>query len=109
MRSPGGPNDPPRGPLELWVADVATGQAKCLLKAPEHGLHVIFDDYSWLDEHTIVACVVPSTHTEPPAKPTHPLGPKVQARGAGLRVYFFYDFHTSFGMNLWGYLGAGFT
>lgn len=36
----GGPDDPPRGPLELWVADVATGAARPLLK----GLNTIFDE-----------------------------------------------------------------
>lgn len=44
IRSPGGPGDPPRHPLELWVADVATGQARCLLTAPEFGLSSIFDE-----------------------------------------------------------------
>ncbi len=36
----GGPDDPPRGPLELWVADVETGAARPLLP----GLNTIFDE-----------------------------------------------------------------
>lgn len=36
----GGPNDPPRGPLELWVADSTTGAARSLLK----NLNTIFDE-----------------------------------------------------------------
>lgn len=36
----GGPDDPPRGPLELWVADSTTGAARSLLK----NLNTIFDE-----------------------------------------------------------------
>ena len=36
----GGPDDPPRGALELWVADVETGAARPLLP----GLNTIFDE-----------------------------------------------------------------
>ena len=36
----GGPSDPKRGPLELWVADVETGAARPLLSA----LNTIFDE-----------------------------------------------------------------
>lgn len=40
-RSAGQPGDPPRKPLEVWVADVATGQARCLTKL---GLSSVFDE-----------------------------------------------------------------
>ena len=40
----GGPSDPPRQPLELWVAETATGKARRLLKSPEQGLSSIFDE-----------------------------------------------------------------
>ena len=30
-------------PLELWVADVSTGQSKRLLKSPDQGLNCVFD------------------------------------------------------------------
>lgn len=39
----GGVDDPPRKPLELWVAEVATGQSKRLLSSPERGLNCTFD------------------------------------------------------------------
>jgi hypothetical protein len=41
LRSAGREGDPPRCPLELWVADVATGQARKLLEQP---LNVVFDE-----------------------------------------------------------------
>ena len=37
----GQPGDPPRQPLELWVAEVATGEARCLTKL---GLSSVFDE-----------------------------------------------------------------
>ena len=37
----GQPGDPPRQPLELWVAEVATGQARCLTNL---GLSSVFDE-----------------------------------------------------------------
>ena len=40
----GGVGDPPRKPLELWVAEVASGAAKCLLPSPEWGLNGVFDE-----------------------------------------------------------------
>ena len=40
----GGAEDPPRQPLELWVADAASGAARCLLRSPELGLNAIFDE-----------------------------------------------------------------
>ena len=42
--SAGGVADPPRQPLELWVADAATGAARCLLRSPELGLNAVFDE-----------------------------------------------------------------
>ena len=42
--SAGGTADPPRQPLELWVADAATGAARCLLRSPEQGLNAVFDE-----------------------------------------------------------------
>lgn len=41
LRSAGEEGDLPRGPLELWVADVASGQARRLLEQP---LNVVFDE-----------------------------------------------------------------
>ena len=39
----GGPDDPPRAPLQLWVADTSTGQARRLL-GPEHGLNSVINE-----------------------------------------------------------------
>lgn len=39
--SAGGDEDPPREPLELWVADMATGKARRLL---EHRLNSTFEE-----------------------------------------------------------------
>lgn len=50
VRSAGGPNDPPRQPLALWIADVdrtANGDvvARELIGAgTREGLHTIFDE-----------------------------------------------------------------
>ena len=41
LRSPGREGDPPRKPLELWVADTATGQARKLL---DDGLNTVFEE-----------------------------------------------------------------
>lgn len=41
LRSAGGDADPPRQPLELWVADMATGQARRLL---DHRLNSVFEE-----------------------------------------------------------------
>lgn len=40
----GAPGDPPRQPLELWVADTSTGEARCLLKSPQMGINATFDE-----------------------------------------------------------------
>ena len=45
----GGAEDPPRQPLELWVADAASGAARCLLRSPELGLNAIFDECATLN------------------------------------------------------------
>lgn len=41
LRSAGGDADPPRAPLELWVADMATGRARRLM---EHRLNSTFEE-----------------------------------------------------------------
>ncbi|GAB4818840.1 hypothetical protein N2152v2_005886 [Parachlorella kessleri] len=80
LRSAGGEGDPPRGPLQLWVADIATGQARKLLEQP---LNVVFEDYNWVDDETIVACVLPPGVGDPPPRPRAPLGPKIEDNSSG--------------------------
>ncbi|PNW80332.1 hypothetical protein CHLRE_07g313122v5 [Chlamydomonas reinhardtii] len=97
VRSPGGPGDPPRRPLELWLADPATGACRPALPAPGPGapgplglgyraLNTVFDDYAWLDDDTLVAAVLPAGLSPPPAKPPLPPGPKVQDNTAGKKI-----------------------
>lgn len=81
VRSPGGPGDPPRRPLQLWLADPASGQCRPAL--PEgspfsgRGLNTVFDDYAWLDDTTLVAA---------PPRPSTPPGPKIQDNTAGKKA-----------------------
>lgn len=49
VRSPGGPGDPKREPLSLWLADVATGKARLLLKTP---LNTLFDEWVPANDET---------------------------------------------------------
>lgn len=80
-RSPGGPGDPPRGPLQLWLADAATGKARPLLGARR--LNTVFHSYSWLDDNTLVAATVPAGCSAPPSRPPVPAGPRIQDNSSG--------------------------
>lgn len=44
LRSDGQPGSPPRGPLELWTADIDTFTARPLLQAPQYGLNTVFEE-----------------------------------------------------------------
>lgn len=63
----------------LWVTDVETGKARQLLGAPEYALNTILDQFSWVDETTLVACTIPPGRGAPPKKPLTPAGPKIQS------------------------------
>lgn len=63
-----------RPPAQLWVADMATGTARCVL---DRGINSIFEDYTWLDNDTIIASVVPDNHPAAPTKPAAP-SPRIQ-------------------------------
>ena len=63
-----------RGPLSLWVADVATGQARCVLE----NLATVLDDYAWCSETEIIALRIPENRGDPPSRPPVPLGPRIQ-------------------------------
>ena len=43
----------------------------------------MFESYSWLDDDTLIACLVPENHDLPPTRPGMPLGPKIQVRSVG--------------------------
>ena len=65
-----------RPPAQLWIADMVSGQARCLL---EQSLNSIFEDYTWLDADTVIASVIPGGHSvPPPTKPATPLGPRIE-------------------------------
>lgn len=82
--SKGGPSDPPRAPLELWVADVATGQARPVLQGgSQRPLNTVFDNYTWIDDNTIVAAVLPQGLGTPPERAPLPPGPKIQDNTSG--------------------------
>jgi dipeptidyl aminopeptidase/acylaminoacyl peptidase len=61
--------------VELWIADVATGQAR-LVNAPLNG---ISGSCEWLDDSSAVVCgFVPASRGPVPAAPKVPSGPNVQ-------------------------------
>jgi hypothetical protein len=77
----GGPGDPPRGPLQLWLADAKTGKARPLLG--ERRLNTVFHSYSWLDDNTLVAATIPAGCGAPPSRPPIPGGPRIQDNSSG--------------------------
>lgn len=82
IRSAGGPDDPPRGPLELWVADVETGAARPLLP----GLNTIFDEPTWMGNDSIINAIIPEGVGPAPVKPPSAIGPKVQDNTSGKKA-----------------------
>lgn len=81
MSCAGGPGDPARGPLQLWIADTATGKARPLLG--KRRLNTVFSSYNWIDDDTLVAAVIPDQAGPPPQRPPVPLGPKIQDNSSG--------------------------
>jgi len=63
--------------VELWVGDVATGQAH---RIPDVRLNPMFDDeFMWIpDQKTILAKLVPKGLGAPPAPTKAPIGPSIQ-------------------------------
>ena len=82
-RSPGGPDDPPRLPLDLWVADAGTGEARQLIGHHQR-LNTIFEDYHFINDRQIVACMVPRSYEasggseKAPVKPLVLEGPRIE-------------------------------
>ncbi len=68
--------------LELWVAKVATGEAKLLTEAP---LNAVYGTpYYWLsDNKTIIAKIIPENRGPAPEKPRVPTGPNIQENISG--------------------------
>lgn len=63
--------------IELWAADVATGQAR---KLTEPRLNAAYaTPYNWVsDSHTLLCKFVPSDRDNPPPAPAVPIGPVIQ-------------------------------
>jgi hypothetical protein len=53
--------------MQLWIADTATGKARPLLGSRR--LNTVFDSYTWVDDNTLVAVVIPEGAGPPPSKP----------------------------------------
>ncbi|KAK9816189.1 hypothetical protein WJX74_001254 [Apatococcus lobatus] len=82
------PDPGAREPLEMWVADVQTGQARPLLQGADaslqsNRLNSIFEDFTWIDKDLIAATFIPEDRGEPPAKPLVPIGPRVEDNSEG--------------------------
>ncbi|XP_021839183.2 probable glutamyl endopeptidase, chloroplastic [Spinacia oleracea] len=67
------------GKLQVWVADVETGQAKPLFHSAEIYVNAVFDNFVWVDDSTLLVCTIPSSRGDPPKKPLLPPGPKIQS------------------------------
>ncbi|KAL9239768.1 hypothetical protein vseg_014059 [Gypsophila vaccaria] len=65
--------------LCLWVADVATGQAKPLFQSTDVFVNAVFDNFVWLGDSTLLVCTIPTSRGDPPKKPLVPPGPKIQS------------------------------
>ncbi|GFR47310.1 hypothetical protein Agub_g8997, partial [Astrephomene gubernaculifera] len=91
----------PYRPLELYLADPATGECRPALPAPctsppthlmnlcpgFRGLNTVFEDYTWLDDDTLVAAVLPEGLQPPPGRPAEgPMGPKISDNTAGKKA-----------------------
>lgn len=82
VRGSGLPGAPPRGPLELWAADIDTCVARPVL--PGFKLNTSFEEFTWLDDSTLIAAVVPPNRGPMPAQPATPPGPRISVSAAGV-------------------------
>lgn len=71
-----------RPPAKLWLADVATGQATCLL---DRDLNSIFEEYTWINDNQIIVSVVPAEYPPPPPPTPMPLGPRIEDNQDGIK------------------------
>ena len=82
VRGSGLPGAQPRGPLELWAADVDTCVARPVL--PGYVINSTFEEYTWIDENTLLAAVVPADRGQAPERPATPAGPRISVSAAGV-------------------------
>ncbi|KAK6937287.1 Peptidase S9, prolyl oligopeptidase, catalytic domain, partial [Dillenia turbinata] len=67
------------GKLRVWVADVETGKARPLFQSPDICINAVFDNFVWINDSTLLVCVIPLSRGKPPKKPLVPSGPKIQS------------------------------
>jgi dipeptidyl aminopeptidase/acylaminoacyl peptidase len=67
-------------PAQLWAANALDGQAYRVL---HRGINSVFHSYSWVNDTTLIAAVVPEEGMEAPAKPTIPIGPRIEDNSEG--------------------------
>lgn len=65
--------------LRVWVANVETGQARPLFQSADIYVNAVFENFTWVDDSTLLVCTIPSSLGEPPKKPLVPPGPKIQS------------------------------
>jgi dipeptidyl aminopeptidase/acylaminoacyl peptidase len=63
--------------IELWVLEVASGEARRLLDRPVNAAFY-GAPYDWVDDQTLVVRTVPEGHGAPPEAPGVPSGPVIQ-------------------------------
>ncbi|XP_047309328.1 probable glutamyl endopeptidase, chloroplastic [Impatiens glandulifera] len=67
------------GKLKVWIADVQTGKSRSLFQSSDVYLNAIFDNLVWVNESSLLICIVPLSRGNPPKKPFVPTGPKIQS------------------------------
>lgn len=65
--------------LKVWVANVETGIARELFESQDMFLNAVFDNFVWVNDSTLLVCIIPLTRGNPPKKPLVPFGPKIQS------------------------------
>ena len=66
-------------PSSLWVADVKTCEAKCVLE----NLNTVFIQYSWIGNDTLIAGVVPEETRPAPDDEEKSFGPRIEENDGG--------------------------
>ncbi|KAL9263834.1 putative glutamyl endopeptidase, chloroplastic, partial [Drosera capensis] len=65
--------------LTVWIANMESGEARPLFQSSDVYLNALFENFTWVDDSTLLVCTIPLTRGEPPKKPFVPPGPKIQA------------------------------
>ncbi|KAM3323666.1 putative glutamyl endopeptidase, chloroplastic isoform X1 [Capsicum chacoense] len=72
-------DDGSSGKLRVWVANVDTGKARPLFESPDIYVNSVFDNFVWVNDSTLLVCIIPLSRGDPPRKPLVPSGPKIQS------------------------------